>query len=111
MSRIRIQRDASNFYIASANGDVAALKVILKNTKFRDFWINQIEPASGLTALMLAAYNGKYDAVKLLLEYGADANIKGSDGSTALELTSKIKHRNIYKLLEAMVKTEEDEYE
>lgn len=108
MYRISIKRDASNFFISAAEGNTTALKVILKNTKFKNFWINEIEPASGLSALMLASYHGKFDAVKLLLENGADPNIKGNGECTALSLAQEKKHKKIYNLLERVVKAEDE---
>ena len=41
--------------------------------------------SNGRTTLMAAARSGDFAAVKLLLEHGADANFKDSDGRTALD--------------------------
>lgn len=43
----------------------------------RDYPIN-ITDADGNTALMLAAYNGRVETVKMLIERGADINIPNS---------------------------------
>jgi len=56
--------------------------------------INAIDAIHGRTALMCASYNGHVDAVKVLLEKRADANIKGSvegqgKGKTALDLAGE----------------------
>ena len=42
----------------------------------------------GFTGLMYAAQGGHYELVRLLLENGADPNIKALNGSTALILAS-----------------------
>ena len=42
----------------------------------------------GITPLMYAAWVGSLDAVKLLLEQGADPNLANSSGSTALMLSA-----------------------
>jgi len=43
----------------------------------------------GTTALMLAANNAKLDVVDLLLKSGAKANVKDSQGNTALDYANK----------------------
>ena len=48
--------------------------------------INSSETPLKRTALHLAAYNGRNDVVKLLLEKGADATLKDEDGKTPLAL-------------------------
>lgn len=53
----------------------------------------------GQTALMLAVSHGRYDLVKLLIDAGAEVNIKDVDGSTALMCASEHGHLEIVKLL------------
>jgi hypothetical protein len=64
---------------------------------------NQIEinlqDKKGYTALMYASSNGKYDTVKLLLEYGADVSIETTKGNKALDFAVKNKHTDIVSLL------------
>merc|ERR1719166_167197 len=53
----------------------------------------------GQTALMLAVSHGRLDMVDLLLEAGADVNIRDEDGSTALMCAAEHGHMEIVKLL------------
>jgi len=53
----------------------------------------------GQTALMLAVSHGRLDMVNLLLEAGADINIKDDDGSTSLMCASEHGHAAIVRLL------------
>merc|ERR1711902_283161 len=53
----------------------------------------------GQTALMLAVSHGRLDMVDLLLEAGADVNIRDEDGSTALMCAAEHGHMDIVKLL------------
>ena len=53
----------------------------------------------GQTALMLAVSHGRLDMVQLLLEAGADINIRDEDGSTALMCAAEHGHADIVKLL------------
>ena len=53
----------------------------------------------GLTALMMASANGHTEIVKLLLDKGADVNVKNTYGITALFMASVHGHTEIVKLL------------
>ena len=53
----------------------------------------------GQTALMLAASHGRLDMVQLLVEAGADVNIRDEDGSTALMCSAEHGHAHIVKYL------------
>ena len=54
----------------------------------------------GITALMMASANGHTEVVKLLLDNGADVNVKNTDdGVTALFMASANGHTEIVKLL------------
>jgi uncharacterized protein len=57
----------------------------------------------GNSALTAACYGGKTDTVKLLLEKGANPNIKKSDGETPLSLATAQKHAEIVALLNAAI--------
>ena len=48
--------------------------------------IGDASPVDGKTALFRAAVLGHADAVRLLLERGADRDARGNDGRTALEV-------------------------
>jgi len=56
-------------------------------------------PISGYTPLMVASLNGRELAVKLLIDNGADVNIKSENGSTALHEATRRGREKIVKLL------------
>ena len=47
--------------------------------------VNCRDPLTSETALMKAAFNGSVEAVRILLDRGADANIRADNGRTALD--------------------------
>jgi ankyrin repeat protein len=53
----------------------------------------------GQTALMLAVSHGRLDMVQLLVEAGADVNIRDEDGSTALMCAAEHGHMELVKYL------------
>ena len=46
--------------------------------------LNVLEPTRASTPLLTAAFLGKTEAVKILIDAGADLNYQNADGSTAL---------------------------
>jgi uncharacterized protein len=66
---------------AVRNSDLATLEKLL--TENTETLINTATPR-GITPLILAAYKGKHDAVKLLLKHGADVHASDWMGNTAL---------------------------
>jgi hypothetical protein len=48
----------------------------------------------------MAAYWGRVDVVRLLLEYGADPSIRNRDGKTPLDLARESGHREVVSLIE-----------
>ena len=79
-----IAQDAGNpgdaFYAAIRANDLGRLQVMLKSGANP----NITEPRSGVTPLMHSAIVGSADAMKLLLDNGADPNLTTTAGSTAL---------------------------
>jgi ankyrin repeat protein len=71
---------------AAYSGDTAKLSELLEKPGVE---VDRPEKR-GLTALMLASGNNHPDAVKLLLEKGANPNLKSREGSTALHRASAV---------------------
>ena len=76
----RVAEDALNTYEAAATGNARRLKTILGQSRVR---VNDAN-AEGFTPLGLAAFFGHIEAVKVLLEHGADVNQKPDRKSTRL---------------------------
>lgn len=55
--------------------------------------------AEGLTALMRAAIDGRFDSVKDLVERGANVNMRADNGGTALSFAAEKGHLDIVKFL------------
>src|SRR5215212_10237365 len=53
----------------------------------------------GMTALMRAAYHGRAEMVRALLDHGADPNITRNDKFTALSLAAFFGHSEIVEML------------
>jgi ankyrin repeat protein len=56
-------------------------------------------PLNGYTPLMDAVWHGHFETAQILLESGADRNLRSWDGKTALDLARKFKYEKIVKLL------------
>lgn len=76
-------------------GDLAAVKQAL--TEGAD--PNAQDPQSGSTMLSIAALMGHTEVVALLLEHGADVNVKSRDGGTALHAAAFLGRVETVKLL------------
>ena len=61
--------------------------------------VNEIVDKSGKTSLIIAAKEGSHGACELLLEYGADKDIKDNDGKTAYDYAVENGNTEIAKLL------------
>ena len=75
-----VQTQLQNHYFdAARRGDVAMLDTFIESHYGLD-----IQDNKGYTALILAAYNGKGEAVEHLLKAGANACVQDHRGNTAL---------------------------
>jgi len=74
------KRDISALFHAVANGHDKIVEAILKITNQPD----DVEPEKGLTPLIIAATSGHIAVVRVLLEHGANPDLRNFDGVTAL---------------------------
>ncbi len=74
--------------VAARRGNVAVLKILL------DAKVDANQLPNGTTALLTVAASGWTDALNLLLDHGADANVKDNDGSTALIYAAKLEDQS-----------------
>jgi hypothetical protein len=84
MPRLRFSDEDERLFRAARHGDVAGLERSLS----AGGRVNAASPVDGKTALFRAAVFGYADVVRALLARGADPAARGSDGRTALEVTS-----------------------
>src|SRR5215831_15242918 len=78
----------------AAAGDVDQLEDILS----RGADVNASNP-SGLTPLMVAAYNGRIEMVRALIDRGAEVNATDDEGLTAAMLADDAGHDEILRIL------------
>ena len=74
---------------------IPIMKLLLKNGAD----VNSKDERDGYTLLIRASLYGQVDAVKLLLEYGANMDIQNNDGNTAIMLASEAGNNDVVKLL------------
>ena len=70
-------------YVSEEEDDLAETSVFVK----------------GWTALFFAAWAGEADAVRLLIDGGADVNIRDTAGETALSMAVKEGHKEVATML------------
>ena len=68
-------------HYAASKGHTAMMRLLIENDAYID-----AESPNGTTPLMMAAYYASPNAVKLLLEEGADPLLRNQDGQTALDM-------------------------
>jgi len=95
---IALFKNVSSMVSAAAVGNNTILETFIsKGTP-----INALSE-TGESALHAACWNGKVDTVKLLLERGADPQIKKADGASPVTLASGQKHEDIVALINAAI--------
>ena len=68
-------------HYAASKGYTAMMRLLIENDAYVD-----AESPNGTTPLMMAAYYASPNAVKLMLEEGADPLLRNQDGQTALDM-------------------------
>jgi ankyrin repeat protein len=91
-----LENGYSVLMMAASFGSFEVLECLLKHGAN----VKQTRRVDGITALMLAAFNGQPQKVRLLLDYKADKTIKDKNGETALNYVD-----NIYPYLKISDKT------
>lgn len=81
---LRAKARNSKLFVASYDGDVAAVRALLAEGADINF-----KDKEGNTALMAASSQGHLPVVQILLAKGADVNAKTNSGDTALTLASE----------------------
>lgn len=82
-------------HYAASSGQVVVIEFLLDNSAYID-----AESPNGSTPLMMAAMYGSPEAVKVLIQAGADLNIKNQLGLTALDFAVRGSRQNAKELIE-----------
>ena len=82
--------------LAVYNEDIDGAGKILKENKDA---VNKINPATGASALWMAAAYGNAELIKLLLANGADVNNTNHEGLSIIEIAHKMGHADAARLL------------
>lgn len=81
-------------HYAASTGQVAVIEFLLENSAYID-----AESPNGSTPLMMAAMYGSPEAVKVLIQAGADLGIKNQLGLTALDFAVRGNRQNAKELI------------
>ncbi len=81
-------------HYAATGGSLPMLQLLLDDDAFID-----AQAPNGNTPLMMAAYYSTPEAVKLLIEAGADVKMRNQSGKTALDFAQMANHRNSVDLI------------
>jgi hypothetical protein len=98
----------SGIYYAARTGNVERIKEALES----GVPIESKSENLGYTALIVAAYSGKAEAVEYLCKKGADVNAKDNNGATALIQAAYYNHFDVAQILVKYnaLKTIKDKY-
>lgn len=104
--KLLIARDAdvnkpgwTPLHYAATGGHIATMRLLLDNHAY----IDAASP-NGSTPLMMASMYGTLDAVKLLLEAGADPNLTNTKGLSAIDFARQVQREEAVLLIAASVR-------
>ena len=80
LAYLKDNKGNSALFHAVANGHISIADALLRITRQPD----DVESEKGFTPLLIAATNGHSAMVRLLLDHGANPNLRNFDGVTAL---------------------------
>jgi uncharacterized protein len=86
-------------HYAATGGHVALMKLLLEEHAFID-----AQSPNKSTPLMMAAFYGSEEAVKLLLEEGADVMMKNDQGMSAVDFAQRANRPAAFELIAAAVR-------
>ncbi|MGE4243037.1 ankyrin repeat domain-containing protein [Ramlibacter sp.] len=106
MVRKLVARDAdvnktgwTPLHYAATNGHLDVMAFLLEHHAFVDS-----ESPNKTTPLMMAAHYGSIEAVKLLLDEGADPTLKNELGLTAIDFANRTQRRDVVELVNAAMR-------
>lgn len=87
-------------HYAATNGHLTLIRFLLEQNAYID-----AEAPSGTTPLMMAAHYGTPEAVKLLLDEGADPMLKNRQGLTAIDFANRANRKESAELIAAFIRS------
>lgn len=87
-------------HYAATNGHLSVIRFLLEKSAYID-----AEAPSGTTPLMMAAHYGTPQAVKLLLDEGADPMLKNLQGLTAIDFANRANRKESADLIAAFIRS------
>ena len=107
LAKILIDKDAdvnkpgwTPLHYAASKGSVAMIELLLDNDAYID-----AESPNHSTPLMMAAMYGSEDAVRALLDAGADPTLKNELGLSAIDFAKRAERPAVAELLAAAIRT------
>ncbi len=87
-------------HYAATNGHISVIRYLLEQNAYID-----AEAPSGTTPLMMAAHYGTPEAVKLLLDEGADPLLKNLQGLTAIDFANRANRKESADMIAAFIRS------